>query len=129
VPTGSNRALANRPLVQRQVAQAEAALRSSRAFLLEAVDGAWTAAVAQGRLGADERANLRLAATSATQRSADAVDLVYSAGGGTAVYESCPLQRCFRDVHVATQHIMVAEPSWELLGRVRLGLTDGKGML
>jgi alkylation response protein AidB-like acyl-CoA dehydrogenase len=129
VPTGSNRALANRPLVQRQVAQAEAALRSSRAFLLEAIDGAWTAAVAQGRLGADERANLRLAATNATQRSADAVDLVYSAGGGSAVYESCPLQRCFRDVHVATQHIMVAEPSWELLGRVRLGLSDGKGVL
>ena len=36
--------------------------------------------------------------------------------------DSSPLQRRFRDVHVATQHIMVAPASWELAGRLLLGL-------
>jgi len=56
------------------------------------------------------------------------VDRCYHAGGGTAIHASSPLQRCFRDVHVATQHVMVAEPIWELTGRVYLGMEVG-GML
>ena len=32
------------------------------------------------------------------------------------------LQRIFRDVHVATQHMMVAPPTYELTGRLLLGL-------
>ncbi len=32
------------------------------------------------------------------------------------------LQRHLRDIHVATQHIMVAPPTYELAGRVFLGL-------
>ena len=33
-----------------------------------------------------------------------------------------PLQRCFRDVHVATQHAMVGASTLELAGRVLLGV-------
>jgi hypothetical protein len=47
---------------------------------------------------------------------------MYNAGGGTAIYARSALQRCFRDVHVATQHVMVAPPTLELAGRVLLGL-------
>jgi indole-3-acetate monooxygenase len=38
------------------------------------------------------------------------------------VYESNVLQRCLRDVHVTTQHIMVAPKLHETLGRLLLGL-------
>jgi hypothetical protein len=27
-----------------------------------------------------------------------------------------------RDIHTATQHMMVAQPTWELAGRVLLGM-------
>ncbi len=54
--------------------------------------------------------------------STEAVDLMYNAGGGTSVYRRCALQRVFRDAHVATQHIMVAPPTLELVGRLFLGL-------
>ena len=42
--------------------------------------------------------------------------------GGSALYESGALQRRFRDVHAATQHMLVAPGTWELAGRVRLGV-------
>ena len=42
--------------------------------------------------------------------------------GGGAIYETGPLERRFRDVHAATQHMLVAPPTWELTGRSLLGL-------
>ena len=127
IPTGSTRTLANRPVVQRQVGEAEAALRSARAYVSASIDAAWAIAT-QGRpLPIEQRAEQRLAAANAAWRAAQAVDLVYHAGGGTAVYASSPLQRCFRDVHVATQHIMVAQPLFEIFGRSALGLPVEKG--
>jgi hypothetical protein len=54
---------------------------------------------------------------------------MYEAGGGTSIYDSCPLQRRFRDAHVATQHMMVAPTSWELTGRLLLGLPTDTAQL
>ena len=48
--------------------------------------------------------------------------------GGTAVYRASPLQRCLRDIHVATQHAMVAPPTLETIGGVMLGL-DAHGVM
>jgi hypothetical protein len=107
-PYGSKRTLAERGVVQAELAQAEALVRSGRAFLHEAIERAWTAAEHDGTITTAERASLRLAATHATTSAAKATDLAYNAGGGTSIYASSPLQRCFRVVHVATQHAMVA---------------------
>ena len=49
---------------------------------------------------------------------------MYTAVGGTSVYEDSALQRHFRDVHVASQHMMVAEPVVELAGRVMSGIDN-----
>lgn len=122
VPTGSRKTLAERPVVQAEVAKAEAELRGTRAFLYEATDQAWTRALTGAPLDAPLRASLRLAATHATQTAARVVDVCYTHGGGSAVYRRSPLQRRFRDAHVMTQHMMVAGPTLELAGRVLLGL-------
>jgi alkylation response protein AidB-like acyl-CoA dehydrogenase len=121
-PYGSRRTLAERGVVQAEVAQAEALVRSGRAFLHEAIERAWSVAELDGTIATADRAALRLAATHATTSAAKATDLVYNAGGGTSIYAASPLQRCFRDVHVATQHAMVAGSTLELAGRVLLGL-------
>lgn len=117
----SGRLLATRSSVQVDVAEAEAGLRASRAFLLEAMAQA-RAAAAQGDIPLRLRAELRLAATHATRCAARAVDRMYEAAGGAAVFHKSPLQRCFRDIHVATQHVMVAPPTLETAGRLLLGL-------
>ena len=77
----------------------------------------------------DHRRDIRLATTHATRTAAAAVDLMYHLGGGTSVYKRSPLQRIFRDVHVATQHMMVSDATMELTGRLLLGLDSDTAML
>jgi alkylation response protein AidB-like acyl-CoA dehydrogenase len=110
------------------VARAEALLGSARALLFEAIDASWSATCA-GSLDAGSRARLRLAATNVARACAEAVDLMYDAGGGSSIYESGPLQRCFRDAHAVTQHAAVAPATYELAGRVLLDLPTDTSML
>jgi alkylation response protein AidB-like acyl-CoA dehydrogenase len=121
-PTGSARSLAERPVTQARIAQAEAGLLAARAFLYEAVAAAWDAAAGGAEVSIENRAALRLAASHATAASAATVDAAYELGGGTSIYETSPLQRRFRDVHAATQHMLVGPSTWELTGRLMLGL-------
>jgi alkylation response protein AidB-like acyl-CoA dehydrogenase len=127
-PAGGRRLLRERPAIQAQVAEAEATLGAARAFLFDVVCDATRAAEA-GALTLDTRARLRLAATHAVTSAARVVDVAYTAGGGTAIYATSPLQRCFRDIHVVTQHMMVAQPTLELVGRVLLGVETDTAML
>ena len=83
-----------------QASEAEALVRSGRALLFDAIGAAWDEARRDGAIGTQARLGARLAATNATLSAAKAVDLMYTAGGGTAVYATSPLQRCFRDVHI-----------------------------
>jgi alkylation response protein AidB-like acyl-CoA dehydrogenase len=121
-PQGSGRSLAARPRTPSDVAEAEALLRSARAFFYESVERAWEAACARGRIEVEQRRDLRLATSHAVASCAGAVDRMYHLAGGTSVYARSPLQRIFRDVHVATQHMMVAPATLELTGRLFLGL-------
>ncbi len=54
--------------------------------------------------------------TVAVQNAAQAVDLMWAAAGSSPVYTSSPLERCFRDIHVATQHAAVGLFSLETIG-------------
>ncbi|MBI5505398.1 MAG: acyl-CoA dehydrogenase family protein [Deltaproteobacteria bacterium] len=120
-PTGSRRRLADRGHVQMQVARAEAAYGAARAYLHDTVTCTWEMASRCGEISLRQRALLRLAASYCVTQAAGVVDAMYEAGGGTSIYRSSALQRCLRDVHTATQHMMVASPTLELAGRVLLG--------
>src|SRR5262249_41187625 len=121
-PPGSRRRLAERGVVQAQVAEAEALLGAARAFVFDTVGAVWERAGGGAPITLAERARLRLAATHATRSAARVTDLMYDAGGGTAGYAASAVQRCFRGVHVGTPHPMVAPPAYELAGRLLLGL-------
>ncbi len=128
-PQGSRRTLAERGAAQGELAQAEAILRAARAFYYEAIGDAWRKAQQGDPIGIEDRAALRLAATHATRSSADVVRRMYETGGGSVLYSSHPLQRRFRDAYAATQHMMIAPPTWELAGRVLMGLPTDASML
>jgi alkylation response protein AidB-like acyl-CoA dehydrogenase len=120
-PEGHRKPLAARARTQEDVAEAEALLRSARAFFHESIATAWDEAKRGGKLSVDARRDMRLSATHAARASARAVDLMYNLGGGTSVYKTSPLQRIFRDAHVASQHMMIAPPTMELAGKLLLG--------
>jgi alkylation response protein AidB-like acyl-CoA dehydrogenase len=128
-PEGTSRTLAERPSTQSDVARAEALWRSARAFFYETLESAFAEACARGRIELAQRRDLRLATTHAVGACVEAVDLVYHLGGGTSVYRSSPLQRHFRDVHVASQHMMVGRGTLELTGRLLLGLDTDTAQL
>jgi alkylation response protein AidB-like acyl-CoA dehydrogenase len=128
-PFGMMSSLSTRPTTHIAAATAEAELSAGRAFLLEAVRDVWASAQARQPMTLEQRARLRLAATTATLGAVRAVDLAYTTGGSTSLYSSSLLQRGFRDVHTITQHFAVAPHTHELLGRVLLGLTADAPMV
>lgn len=128
-PQGSSRTLAERSQVHADVAAAEAKTAAAWAFLRETVTDAWASALAGTEPSIEQRRRLRMSATHAAQTAAEVSDSMYRAGGGAAVYASSPLQRTFRDSHVAIQHAMVASRTFETHGRLRLGLTTDTTML
>ena len=124
-PMGGASRLRDKASAQADVGKAEALLRSARAFLVESAHDIWNVVEAGDMPSLPQRATARLAAAQAAAASAQAVDLLYNAAGGTALYESNLLERCFRDVHATTQHMGTSSANFELSGRVLLGLDPG----
>jgi alkylation response protein AidB-like acyl-CoA dehydrogenase len=121
-PMLAAKSLAHQGYVQVDLARASAAIGSARAYVTDQVGRVWDRVQAGTRVGVDQRAELRLACHHAAFEAARAVDLAYTAAGGAAVYASSPLQRCLRDIHVATQHVMLSPRTLEMFAKVRLGL-------
>jgi alkylation response protein AidB-like acyl-CoA dehydrogenase len=121
VPRGERAPLRENAVVQAQVARGEAQYRSARAFLHETIGDMWEAVRRTGAITVEQRALLRLATTHAIHQAAQAVDAAYHAAGATAIFESQPFERRFRDVHAVTQQIQGRQAHFETVGRVLLG--------
>jgi len=114
---------------QTDVARAHALVDAGRAHL-EYVAGGIFARVAGGATPTlEELARLRLSYLSATEHATQAVDLMRNAAGMSAVASGSALERCFRDVHVLTQHLAISTAHYERVGRALLGLDFGSGQL
>ncbi|HEV8141843.1 MAG TPA: acyl-CoA dehydrogenase family protein [Methylomirabilota bacterium] len=120
-PRAMEGVLRDQAMVQLTIGQAEAWLRTSKAFLTEAVREIWAGAT-KDEVTLDQRANLRLATTHGIRVAAQIIDAVYNVAGATAIYEDNPLQRYFQDIHVITQHMQGRPAHYELIGRYWLGL-------
>jgi alkylation response protein AidB-like acyl-CoA dehydrogenase len=128
-PAMQRQRLAEYEPAQLDIAHAEARLRSARAFVHEQVGTAWETVVRGDRVGTEQRARTRLACHFAAREAAAATDLAYGLAGGSSVLASSPLQRCFRDVHTATQHLMLGDRNAVTYARLRFGLEAESAML
>jgi alkylation response protein AidB-like acyl-CoA dehydrogenase len=114
--------LRDRPMVQTRIAEAEAIVNAARAFVFDAVGRLWRGLCA-GETPSDHAvAQGRLALVHAMHEAVRAVDKVFHAAGTNAIYERLPLERAFRDVHVAVQHAAGLPGYFESAGKVLLGL-------
>ncbi len=120
--TMSTALLRDRPLVQARVAEAEAILSAARAYVQTAVGDLWVRA-GQGESDLDAAiVQARLAITHGMHEAARCVDIVFHAAGTNAVYERNPLERHFRNIHVAVQHAAGLPAHMEAAGKALLGL-------
>ena len=121
-PTLSSSSLGSRPVVQSQLAQAEAKLGSGRAYLYDVFQSIWDDAVEGRTISNEQKMKVQLAAANAVSASAEAVDLVLTAAGTSAIRNDQRFQRHFRDVHVITQHAFVSRSRYESVGKMLFGL-------
>ncbi|HLZ70565.1 MAG TPA: acyl-CoA dehydrogenase family protein [Dehalococcoidia bacterium] len=117
--------------VQAQVglAHAEALVRSARTFWYANVQAIWDAASRRCELTPEALAVLRLSCLTAVENSVTAADTLYRLAGSSAIFQSSPLERCWRDLHTAAQHLQVQDGRWETAGRVLFGLDPGSPLL
>ena len=121
--------LRDRPVVQSQVAQAEAKLGAARAYLYEVFREIWDDAVEGHTISIDQKMRVQLASTHAAFASAEAVDLVHSAAGTSGIRDERQFERHFRDVHVITQHAFVSASRFESVGKTALRPRDRLAVL
>ena len=124
-PMGSTTPLRDKPLAQIQLARAQAMLLAARAQLIQATQALWDEVASGAAPSLPVRASIRLATSFCAEACTGAVDLVHAAAGGSAIQESMPIARCFRDIHAATQHIGLNASGYEMAGRVLFGLEPG----
>jgi len=113
--------LRDQQLFRHDYAMHDAALLAARAFVFESF------ATVQDVLDAGDdptplqRQRLRQSTTYATRVATDAVRFAYTAAGTDALRPGV-LQRCFRDLHASTQHLVVDNNTLTETTRVLLGL-------
>ena len=129
VPTGSRDLLRDRVSAQAHLGEAQGLLQAARSLHYETSSegAAWHRSSEEP--SNEDRARLRLGSVMAAQLSARAVDLLYDAAGLTAGSLDCAIERCWRDVHVARQHIALASTRFEVVGRVGLGMPPGSPLI
>lgn len=115
----------NRPAYKTTLAQAEAELRSARAYFYEVTDEVWDKAMRGELIDDRDKAALRLGATHAAHVGRAVVLKAFDLAGTGAIYETHPLQRYLRDALVPAQHAMLQTNTYEAAGAVMLGLDAG----
>lgn len=113
--------MAEQAHVQSAVAQATGLVGSARAYLFEVMGDIWATLERGQRLNADQAGKFFLSITNTYALCVQAVDLLFKAAGGPAIYAVAPFDRLFRDIHAANQHTAVSIRSYEIAGRALLG--------
>jgi alkylation response protein AidB-like acyl-CoA dehydrogenase len=111
--------------IQAQVAVGEVRLRAIRHFLLDTLSAAYDTVRERGEIDLDRRLAMRMGATHATHEAAAVVDACYYAAGATAIFETNPFERRFRDMHAVAQQSQARMLHMEAVGRAMLGAGAG----
>jgi len=127
-PMGQTAVLRDNAVIQSQIGVAQSQLAAGRAFFIAAWEEIWQAAQS-GTATTDQRVRLRMASSHASHTSRQIVETVYLAAGATAVFESNPFERRFRDMHAVSQQSQSQFSIYEAIGRHFLGLPHGSRLL
>lgn len=121
---GDESALANRTTFQRDLSHHEAMWRAARALVVSAFGEVDDEIAAGAELTPRRRADLRIAATYATDACRAVVEFAHLAAGTTAIREGSRLERAFRDIYTGTQHTFIGERTYTDAAKITLGLIE-----
>lgn len=113
--------LADRAYYLLGIAEAEAKLRSTRAYLYEAADEAWQGIAAGGEVSDEQNAHLRLSAAHLARTSSEVVHHVVSLSGAVAIYSGHPLPALLGDALVPQEHAFLSPAMYDAAGAVLMG--------
>ncbi len=122
-PWSTTRMLRDSPVLQSGLAEAEGRWRAARAGLHTALRETWDSLAAGQPMGTDQKVAIRLASTFATHQAKEVADFAWAEAGATAIFESQPFERRFRDIHAVTQQIQARRTHFETVGQHLMGLT------
>ena len=108
--------------IQEAVGRADAMLTSARAHLFEVMGDFWRTLNNNEQPTPAQIARFTTTQTYVVGVCVDVVQLIFKAMGGTAVYQKGPLDRCLRDILTMNQHMIATSRTYEMSGRLLLGL-------
>lgn len=115
-------------LIQVRVAEAASEVEAARALFTASIQEMLEKATHGEAFSLLERARYRRNKTFVARLCVQAVNRVFEAGGGQAIFETAALQRFHRDVHAASHHQGISwDAAAEDYGRQALGLPPGPG--
>jgi alkylation response protein AidB-like acyl-CoA dehydrogenase len=112
--------------VQGQIGLAEARLGAARSYVLDSYKHFFEHAARGQNLTQEQRVAARGVTCYAIQQAREVVDFAYHAAGATAIFESNPFERRFRDLHTVTQQSQGHFNNFEVFGQSLLGLTPSR---
>ena len=110
------------PVSQYQIAEAEARLRAARMYLMGTVSEVWQEVLRADGITLEQRIAIRLAATHVIREATKIADFAYSWAGATAIFETSPFERRFRDIHAVAQQLQGRASNLETAGQFLLGV-------
>jgi alkylation response protein AidB-like acyl-CoA dehydrogenase len=122
VPMMSMVPVRDKAVAQERLGRAEAMLRAARGLMYGAMADIWEQVQSGAPVSLELKASGLLAAAHAAQTGAQVVDMMLTSGGSSAVFDSHPLQKIFRDAQVIRQHGFVCPARFENFGQVALGV-------
>lgn len=126
---GDPTTLIEKPTFQRGFAHHESMWRAARGNVLATFGGVGDAMLRGGELTPLMRADMRLAATYATEAAREIVEFAHLQSGTAAIREGTRLERAFRDLYTGSQHAFISERTYLDAARILLGLDlDNPGL-
>jgi indole-3-acetate monooxygenase len=122
-------ALPTQPYVQFALGKAEIELAAARAYGIQLTANLYEETQDGQTPSPARQAEARAASTYLTEIAQRATMAAFQSVGGTALFESNPLQRCFRDIAAAAQHFAVTQSAYRTLGQFKLNPPDANPML
>lgn len=120
-PALTTTALRDSAVVQSAIGIADAKLKSARTWLIHVLRETQEAVRLSGELSADQRVAIRQASTFAIHQAKEVVDVAYHEAGSTAIFDTNPFERRFRDVNTVTQQVQGRRSHFETVGLHILG--------